>query len=108
METIEEKVNPFLQKLKKVAVQYGIEHYDIELGAEKNTARVILKQKNGTAETPPVRRIDKMICIDGNIGRLLPVGFNFLGDLVVNEIEKLEQVYLLTLLFNGSSRRVMF
>ncbi|EYC22584.1 hypothetical protein Y032_0017g3440 [Ancylostoma ceylanicum] len=67
IKTINEKVNPRLQKLKQKITEMGITQYGIEWKVQNNILRVILRPKSAIGTPTTVRPMDKMLCIDANI-----------------------------------------
>ncbi|KAL6741524.1 hypothetical protein Aduo_014769 [Ancylostoma duodenale] len=67
VKAVEEQVNPLLQKLKRVLTGVGLSQFGVEWTVQKNTLRVAVKPKSAMGKINPMKPIDKMVCVEGNL-----------------------------------------
>ncbi|PIO74003.1 hypothetical protein TELCIR_04000 [Teladorsagia circumcincta] len=69
-EVIVNEVNPKLQKIKQMLIARGLSAYDVEWTVQNQILRVAIKPKSATGGIPPVKPIDKMLCVEVNVTTL--------------------------------------
>ncbi|KAL6739905.1 hypothetical protein Aduo_013303 [Ancylostoma duodenale] len=67
IETIEQQVNPRLQKLREVIMSMGYKEYDMGWTVQNNILRVAVKPKSGSGVVSPLISIDHMLCVNANM-----------------------------------------